>query len=1006
MQGLPGLQGERRAVAQPELIPARLVAGEHLRAVGSGERGAVGAGQAERVGERGVRRGALVAGDLLGNRQLAGLLVGHPHGDRPREQVGDVAPAQPPPGGRRGAAALGRLLDHELGPPRVGGERRRAARPQRDVVEGAAAGQAVARVVVLQVHGARVGGGRGTPVGFGPGGARPLVRVARHQSRPYVVERRVDAVVGGELPHAAHHAPDAARDRHAVVGGARVGVDARVVHGHRDERGVDRVALGGRRLDEVVASRVEGRAQAPRKGGGAGQARRPARLARQGEVAGRHAGDGLRALGDRRGPVLTHRRRRGCEQAERRPRDRLAQLVDLLHDQAVLDVRDIEDCRELPAEVGGVEPRGVVGRRLGEAIGRRVEVVHPIAGRRRVAQRGVLGHDAAVGPDVARHVLDRRLVQAVRVEPEQVGVAAGRLDGRLLAGPVEHGPSAQGVAVGGMPHARRVPLHHDAEHEAAGEQAVVRVHQGAVLRADVAAGGHREARLGVRTRPPRVGREQHGVRGDVGVEVQRYVGRDAVARRDRLLAQDPVGALVAQLRQGDGEPVGAQDAHHTRIVRHTGEGGLRAGRHLVRPVGRVEGEAGPRDGVAVLVDLDGARHGDRHEVVAQLHVRGPAPALEVVEVERVVGVVGEGEAVPPLPVGRPGEPKALADSGHLVDLVDRLVERAVAVGVAVHHHRAGLEVDEDVGLDVDAAEVAHQHAVDEDPHVVVARELVGHRLAVVRAAVLLHEARRQRHAEPVVHAGRIGIHVELVERPVLLLEDLRRIVEGEELTVVVRRVGGRAAHAPRVVDVEGVAGRVQGGEVAGGVEVVVPVVVDLQQAVDVEVGGFALLAAVCLGAAVEQVGKRLAARQGEVGVAVRAERRGDDALARHALEEVERYWVGVGARCAEAQVVIGVDADVEAIVRVCEVARVPVDQPVVEQADGRPVGGDRLHEMVGEGRGRRRDARLLGKRDAHRARAGDRADSGRLTSSGGLASKGDLASSGGLARGGAAADCE
>ena len=79
---------------------------------------------------------------------------------------------------------------------------------------------------------------------------------------------------------------------------------------------------------------------------------------------------------------------------------------------------------------------------------------------------------------------------------------------------------------------------------------------------------------------------------------------------------------------------------------------------------------------------------------------------------------------------------------------------------------------------MDAAQIAHEHAVDEDPHVVVARELELHVLTRHHAARGLGEIGGEVKAEVVVHEGALRVDVLGLEAPVgLLIEHLLLRVE-------------------------------------------------------------------------------------------------------------------------------------------------------------------------------------------------------------------------------------
>src|SRR5699024_5250211 len=112
--------------------------------------------------------------------------------------------------------------------------------------------------------------------------------------------------------------------------------------------------------------------------------------------------------------------------------------------------------------------------------------------------------------------------------------------------------------------------------------------------------------------------------------------------------------------------------------------------------------------------------------------------LQIKELQGVVGIVGKGGGTA---VG-PGYARG-----------QELVPQG-AVCLAVDQNVAGLEVDAQGGRVMDAAQVPHQHIVNEHPHIVVAGEVIGDRGApggaVHRAVGLLHKAGGHGQAEIVV----------------------------------------------------------------------------------------------------------------------------------------------------------------------------------------------------------------------------------------------------------------
>ena len=404
----------------------------------------------------------------------------------------------------------------------------------------------------------------------------------------------------------------------------------------------------------------------------------------------------------------------------------------------------------------------------------------------------------------------------------------------------------------------------------------------------------------------------------------------AVAGRDVSLLEHEVGdvLLLGLVVEGDDGVVrhAREDELAVGVRRARGDG---VAELVVLLVGLIEVELGALDGVAVLVNLVHLGDGLGHEVEPEMHVRGVRATLEVEELERVLGVGLERVAVKVV--------RGLARSR------EQALERAFAR--AVHAHIARVEVDVERGGVVDAAEVSHEHVVDVDPDVVVSGELELHvaRLAVVgrdaRRAVLgrLDELRGHGQAKVVVEQGvavsirlRVGAHLACrVER-----EEHARLLE---------------LHGRLAVDLEGVRGRVVGGEVP--LAVVLVVAVDrLEKPTHAQVG---LLAGP--DARVKEVGKGLGVivgvamvAGGNLGIAV-DEGVGDVA---HAGGAARPLVDAASVAAVELELVARVDAR-DAV----DVVRLVVRDPVVEQVDRRARRRDRRDGGLGNGkrRGRRAD---------------------------------------------------
>ena len=83
---------------------------------------------------------------------------------------------------------------------------------------------------------------------------------------------------------------------------------------------------------------------------------------------------------------------------------------------------------------------------------------------------------------------------------------------------------------------------------------------------------------------------------------------------------------------------------------------------------------------------------------------------------------------------------------------------------------------------MNAAQVGHQHAVNKNPHIVIAGEVVGHRLlAVNSAAVFLHKAGGHGQAEVVIDSWIFRIDIRLCECAVIFCKRRSWIHKGEKL---------------------------------------------------------------------------------------------------------------------------------------------------------------------------------------------------------------------------------
>ena len=399
------------------------------------------------------------------------------------------------------------LRHRQTRPSRIRSQRLRVSRPVRNVLQ-----IAVARVVQMR-------GLAGRP----PSGGLPRSRRRGLQRGGHVVQRRVDVVVRRELHHAAHQVSDAKVHAHPVVGYARIGEYALIVHDNRHRPRVRYVPVRRGGLHKYVVARVERMA--------GGRERQPAVVAGRRLVhrrdARRHAqGHGPIAIGPAHGPcrpgcircirVRNVHHVRATVERERSTGQRIARSVGFRHQEPVANVGDIQPHRVRVAEpriprvrFGEDAMNRASGRSVCPATAGYVVVLHRVLRTRRVL--AVVRKHAVVLVHVARQVVDLHLIGAVSAERERVWGGAHGLHNRgqtvvcadLPAGEcVPRNRRPVGRVVDGCAHA--APLHDDGEHGAAGR---VDDADGAVaiVDADRIGGGGGEFGLRPCTRVPLVG---------------------------------------------------------------------------------------------------------------------------------------------------------------------------------------------------------------------------------------------------------------------------------------------------------------------------------------------------------------------------------------------------------------------------------------------------------------------------------------------------------------------
>ena len=200
------------------------------------------------------------------------------------------------------------------------------------------------------------------------------------------------------------------------------------------------------------------------------------------------------------------------------------------------------------------------------------------------------------------------------------------------------------------------------------------------------------------------------------------------------------------------------------------------------------------------------------------------------------------------------KPRRRRYAGRLEALLDRRVGIDVlrlAAAIADLDAARG-EVDVELGGIVDTAEVAHEHIVDKDPDVVIAREGIRHVLAGDFAVLRLQETRGHREAKVMIERA-VGIAPDILlgERAAAGIQHLIRAREREELPVHIAR-GTAFLNSPSVIDIERIVAGIVGG-------VVLLAVVDVIAVVDLEQTGYIVMPALASRVrVVEQVVERLA----------------------------------------------------------------------------------------------------------------------------------------------------
>ncbi len=273
-------------------------------------------------------------------------------------------------------------------------------------------------------------------------------------------------------------------------------------------------------------------------------------------------------------------------------------------------------------------------------------------------------------------------------------------------------------------------------------------------------------------------------------------------------------------------------------------------------------------------------------------------------------------------------------------------------------HFTGSKVDIKRCLLMNATQVTHEHAVDVDPHVIVARELKDHVLVIGGlATVRLDKLRSHGHAKVVVEVRASVNDLFRGEVVAVLIKNLACRVKGEELAQIGFATRIALIYARFIVDVKGIGRGVIHSVVAVRAVRVVDVVtiLELEEALHIVVNVLAALLAIFLAGAVKEVIERLI---GVVNALVGAIFDLRIALYQCVLHKwkapkatggtLARPLVNARAGTTiKLELMVFIDAGVVIVVVVVYVLRaivIAVHDPVVEQIDR---GTGRIHGLYG-----------------------------------------------------------
>ena len=404
-------------------------------------------GHGELEGEPRVRfsRQARWHHDLLHHLEARLAFVRHAHAGGARKQGVQIHVAQVGAGALRISVTRHVLRDAHTYPARLGLQAVRFVLLGGPILVDTSIGAVLKMYLILAALGVIVPGKVAVAV------ERPVGRLALALDPR---ERVVNVALCAKLAQALHERAHAHERRNAVINCTSIGVDAVIVHNHLDEPVIKQEAIGRRDLLQEVGTLHERLATVARRR----EYARPFELDRVGDRPRRQGVVGGLVAIEHGLAVRIRSHLGGLVKAELRPVNGLTLGIGLLHEQAILDVRDEQARGELPLEVRAVcdvvavHVDCVLRRRVADRARRCVVDGHRVPG----ILAGITAQQVVVLGDVTGQILNLYLVLAACVEREGVQVLLRRLDStghaRLLGEGVSR--SRRWVARHGVPIAR------------------------------------------------------------------------------------------------------------------------------------------------------------------------------------------------------------------------------------------------------------------------------------------------------------------------------------------------------------------------------------------------------------------------------------------------------------------------------------------------------------------------------------------------------------------------